>query len=992
MTFPATQLDVHVELLLGGTWTDITSFVYTRQPVTIDRGRPDEGSRTDPGRLEFTVNNRDGRFSPRNPRGAWFGLLGRNTPIRVSVVHDAATYYRFAGEVSSWPVRWDISQNDVFVPIEAAGILRRLGSGAELRSALYRELTDPSLVNPPVAYWPCEDGEHADAIASGFDSGRPMTISGDARLASNTDFAASDAIVEVRDAVLKGRVPAYRETLETEVAFLLSIPETPPDHDTLIVSIDTTGSIQRWELRFSTAVSSGGTRLRGFDENNTVVADSSNDPTKLDGSPARMALQFIRRPEASFDEFIIAVLRPGMVEATINGSIVSGHTFGRIVRVLVNGDRGLGGTAVGHISVHNDIEETYEILLDSLDGHSGETAGQRVARLCDEEGVALETVGDVGDPPQVGPQLPARLLDLLEESAVTDSGVLFESRDRLGLGFRTHRSVYNQTADATLDYAASQVAPPLEPIDDDQRTVNDVTASSRGGSSSRQAATAGPLSVQAPPEGVGRYSDQVTVSAHHNEYLPHLAGWLVRLGTVDEERYPTIHVDFAAPGVSGDAALVDALYNLDAGDRLVVANPPDWLPPESISQIVQGYRETLGPYEHRLELNCAPESPWRVATYDESGATAARYGTRASVLADAVTDSGTSLTVPSGASGIAEDFEDSTLSIDLSGTWDRSTASANTGSWALKAATIGDNETTDAVVQVPQDASTLSFWYRVSSEASFDFFRFFIDGVQQFEDSGDSGWVESAGHDVSSATEVTFRYVKDVSLGSGEDTAYVDDLEFTGGTGGVLWTTDSADLPLDVLVGGERMRVTAIENPIANGGAEVDTSGWSGNAGTVSRSTAEARSGSASFRYDSDTGVTGTRSVDYDAGFAVVAGRIYMWTFWALEGATFDEAEARILWNDASGSFLSGEIGERFVLASSWSRGFMTVTAPAGAAEAIVRIAFLPDPGATAAHAFFDDVRLDEQTFTVTRSVNGITKSHDAGTSVELFEPAFRAL
>lgn len=129
---------------------------------------------------------------------------------------------------------------------------------------------------------------------------------------------------------------------------------------------------------------------------------------------------------------------------------------------------------------------------------------------------------------------------------------------------------------------------------------------------------------------------------------------------------------------------------------------------------------------------------------------------------------------------VVEDFEDASLAITLSGTWARSTASAHAGTWSLKSATIGDSATTDAVVQVPVDATTLQFWYRVSSEAGFDFFRFFIDGVQQFEAAGAGSWTQSAVYNVSAAAQVTFRYLKDSSTVAGEDAAYIDDLVFGG--------------------------------------------------------------------------------------------------------------------------------------------------------------------------------------------------------------------
>ena len=67
----------------------MSSLVYQREgtspPVTLVRGRADESSQANPGSGTWEWNNRDGRFSPKNPVSPYYGLLGRNTPVRWSV-------------------------------------------------------------------------------------------------------------------------------------------------------------------------------------------------------------------------------------------------------------------------------------------------------------------------------------------------------------------------------------------------------------------------------------------------------------------------------------------------------------------------------------------------------------------------------------------------------------------------------------------------------------------------------------------------------------------------------------------------------------------------------------------------------------------------------------------------------------------------------------------------------------------------------------------
>lgn len=86
MAFPQTPLPIQVDISLNGTtWTDITADVRADDQVTITRGRSSWGQEVDAGRCTFTLDNRDGKYSPRNPEGTYYGQIGRNTPVRVSV-------------------------------------------------------------------------------------------------------------------------------------------------------------------------------------------------------------------------------------------------------------------------------------------------------------------------------------------------------------------------------------------------------------------------------------------------------------------------------------------------------------------------------------------------------------------------------------------------------------------------------------------------------------------------------------------------------------------------------------------------------------------------------------------------------------------------------------------------------------------------------------------------------------------------------------------
>lgn len=104
LSFPLAPLDLRCELELGGAWVDVSSKVYQREgtspPVIITRGRPDETQTATPGSCAWQWNNRDGRFSPKNPLSPYYGLLTRNTPVRFSVPA-TGNYLRLETDASS---------------------------------------------------------------------------------------------------------------------------------------------------------------------------------------------------------------------------------------------------------------------------------------------------------------------------------------------------------------------------------------------------------------------------------------------------------------------------------------------------------------------------------------------------------------------------------------------------------------------------------------------------------------------------------------------------------------------------------------------------------------------------------------------------------------------------------------------------------------------------------------------------------------------------
>lgn len=89
-------IPVHVELWYDDQWSDITPDVDVSQGITIRRGRDDHQSSPSPASCRFTLVNRDGTYSARNPLSPLYGKIGKNTPVRIRV-GDPQLAFRFTG-------------------------------------------------------------------------------------------------------------------------------------------------------------------------------------------------------------------------------------------------------------------------------------------------------------------------------------------------------------------------------------------------------------------------------------------------------------------------------------------------------------------------------------------------------------------------------------------------------------------------------------------------------------------------------------------------------------------------------------------------------------------------------------------------------------------------------------------------------------------------------------------------------------------------------
>lgn len=464
---PAVSLPItlraELQITAGG-WTEITDDVRAggAGEVSIQRGRSDEASTADASSCKLTLDNRDGAYSPRNPASPYYGILGRNTPLRIGIVADDAEtiYWRFAGEVSEWPVRWTVGEDDVTIPIEASGPLRRLNQGEPpQRDALRRYIR----AHQPVAYWPLTDGESAVLAASDLADGYDMVPLAGPYPGGTIGF------VRIRMDWQNGRLaPHLAEVAQTAAEFGKitgrSLRENASDE--WAVDLVRAGRGGRDEL-IVTSTSGSGTaiewrvEMRASTSEIIVGARSSTDEAS---TPAFTTLY--TRTEGRFFTDQVRHLRLRITESGsesawalyIDGALMeSGSTSGLGAPRAVSSVDYLWDTtddsdddhaALGHVTVW-DVNASITPpeplrMFQALMGHQGERAGVRIQRISQEEGLPLRVVGDLEQTPPMGPQQTATPLDVMRDAEAVDDGLLGEARDEVALVYRTNRSRYNQ--------------------------------------------------------------------------------------------------------------------------------------------------------------------------------------------------------------------------------------------------------------------------------------------------------------------------------------------------------------------------------------------------------------------------------------------------------------------------------------------------------------------------------------------------------------------
>jgi hypothetical protein len=557
------------------------------------------------------------------------GFIGKNGSAIYTISEVTIDQWRAHAEITRLPVKWDLSRQDRWVPIQARGMLQRLGQG---RKALSSAVTRMLRLYPTSQLWlPLEEPtgtNQASNLAPNSQAAQVRDLTFNAADTVNAAGLAGSVTLGEETSFINATINTHAPTGAETFLFFFRNPANPASDLTLLTLIATNGTAAAWKITLGTA---GFVRVDALDRYNTVIA-TKNTVFYTTEVPVGtwIAVQFYMFQNGGNVDWVMNWHGIGTDFTYTNGP----NSFAGTVGLLRNASArssaahvAMGGVTFGTwFHAASDLDFVSPEFYEGASAFIREEAAVRAERLAREEGVRLTVTGQALESHPMAAQLPARFLDLLDDCAQAEGGAITEERDDLVLNFVTRDSLYNQVK-LPLDIDAGHLSSPLDVVDDDQATRNDVTVSRPDGGFYRSVQTEGPLNVNPPEEdpenGVGIYDEAPEIPLGTDLQLKAAANWRRSVGTQSDPRYTSLHADFAATAYQDDDYQAAAAWSMDVGRVVELINPE--VSPDPHEQLIQSYEETIDQYDWDITWVTAPASVYRVGVLEYTTRLDTRY-------------------------------------------------------------------------------------------------------------------------------------------------------------------------------------------------------------------------------------------------------------------------------------------------------------------------------------------------------------------------------
>lgn len=623
--------------------------VRVRIEEGVHRARVWKQGTAEPGTWTHTYSSTSG---PTNGQvGLGIEAASSWTNATINLKYDNLTVEqiqpRIFGHIAAIELEWPFGDTDVAVVdnditsrpeciahIEIAGEFRRLGRSASVQLSAY---TRGIRRRDPVvrAYWSLEETGSPTEAAAGIPGILPMQFSGDITWAKESGFYPSSPLPTVGAAggFFKGTIPSYTATGFVRTPFFFRIPTAVSVNTPLITFECVGGTIKTWKLWLN---SSGEYWVTAQDFVDTTVFTGSVTGPSIVG-PYFILWIYLIQQGANIDVEVGRFDTNSGATSAFTENILA-QTIGSISTIqLASSGFDYKNAAFGHPTAISDSD--WFDIVPFFTAWDLETATNRIERLCNEESIPIINWGNPADQPLgatvMGPQTPEQILELMQECALADSGLLYEARDG-GVVYRPRYHMYNQTMSMRLaaDAGFGDITGSPRIIVDDEALINDATVTRKAGGSAR-VIDADSIAKK------GLYEATETLNIDVTE-LDNAAEWLLYLGTNSFVRYSEI-----APATIIRPDLVAQWVVKNLGDVLSITGLPVQYPSDAIRLLIQGYHETITPTLWEVDINGTLAEPWTLAYVAEGSSieTPTRADASSSTFPSAITSIATSLSV-----------------------------------------------------------------------------------------------------------------------------------------------------------------------------------------------------------------------------------------------------------------------------------------------------------------------------------------------------------
>lgn len=603
------------------TWVDVTSDLRLRDSVTFNRGRTDERSSSQPGRLSFVLNNAAGNYTPGLASGTYHPLRLR-CPVRVSFKPPGAGAYvvMWSGLIDEWSPEWDKGR-----PVCRVSASDRLAQLQRVELKAWE--TEQTLAAAPTLLWPFTDDAGstiAGEVATGTTS-YPLTVTASG---SGGSGEVGVGALPIDDGTVAAFTPVdvsngyyfegtYGGSVADPASCIVSVlmNATSNPASTAVMHSARAADSARLEICVTTG---GKAHMRFILADGTTYASLTGATTITDGNWHAVTAAAYRSGTSNISVDLYVDGAQDTLGSSAPGtwplpSFGSTHRVGGAPGALFSGQ-------ISHAAFWTDTTGTLDrntvaaATYAAMSGATGETSTARFLRVCSLAGVTGATSGTGLS--TVGKQKTKGVSALEALDAVGDAELSPAFISAAGVPTLVSRdSRYN--AAIALSVTAKDVAPGVSFVLNDQNLVNDVKGTRVGGAEVRQVNAASVAYY-------GSRTETMSLIVDSDVQMAAVVQWNATVRAEPAPRTDSLRIDGWAKQATVD---LDDLLALDVGSRVNVTGLPSTAPAATLDLFTEGIADTFNTDGWQRTLNTSPVgqsgSVWQLdsATYSVLGST-----------------------------------------------------------------------------------------------------------------------------------------------------------------------------------------------------------------------------------------------------------------------------------------------------------------------------------------------------------------------------------